>query len=262
MPRTTSNDLDDLYVADLERPERTAADAASTRALWKQLQLVPVERDRRTRAPTAGTSTASSSNRSAGETGKKYPMILTIHGGPAGMYGVDWYHEFQVYASRGWAVFFTNPRGSTGYGAEVRARHRGELGRQRLRRRDERRRRGRCAAYPWIDTRASRRHRRQLRRLPDELDHRPHEPCSRRRSRSAASPTSSATRARATARTATRTTSAATSSRSSISTGTRSPLKYAEERQDADAHAPLRQRLPRARSSRASSGSARCGTSA
>jgi dipeptidyl aminopeptidase/acylaminoacyl peptidase len=32
------------------------------------------------------------------------------------MYGVDWYHEFQVYAGRGWAVFFCNPRGSTGYG--------------------------------------------------------------------------------------------------------------------------------------------------
>jgi dipeptidyl aminopeptidase/acylaminoacyl peptidase len=48
--------------------------------------------------------------------GKKYPMILSIHGGPAGQYGVDWYHEFQVYAAKGWAVFFCNPRGSTGYG--------------------------------------------------------------------------------------------------------------------------------------------------
>ena len=48
--------------------------------------------------------------------GKKYPMVLSIHGGPAGQYGVDWYHEFQVYAAKGWAVFFCNPRGSTGYG--------------------------------------------------------------------------------------------------------------------------------------------------
>jgi len=32
-------------------------------------------------------------------------MILTIHGGPAGQFGFDWYHEFQVYASHGWAVF-------------------------------------------------------------------------------------------------------------------------------------------------------------
>ncbi len=50
------------------------------------------------------------------DAGKKYPMILSIHGGPAGQYGVDWYHEFQVYAARGYAVFFCNPRGSTGYG--------------------------------------------------------------------------------------------------------------------------------------------------
>ncbi len=52
------------------------------------------------------------------EAGKKYPMVLSVHGGPAGMYGFDWAqsHEFQVYAAHGWAVFFTNPRGSTGYG--------------------------------------------------------------------------------------------------------------------------------------------------
>lgn len=48
--------------------------------------------------------------------GKSYPLILSIHGGPAGMYGVGWFHEFQVYAAKGWGVFFTNPRGSTGYG--------------------------------------------------------------------------------------------------------------------------------------------------
>jgi dipeptidyl aminopeptidase/acylaminoacyl peptidase len=48
--------------------------------------------------------------------GKRYPLVLSVHGGPAGQYGVDWYQEFQVYAARGWAVFFANPRGSTGYG--------------------------------------------------------------------------------------------------------------------------------------------------
>jgi dipeptidyl aminopeptidase/acylaminoacyl peptidase len=29
---------------------------------------------------------------------------------------MDWEHEFQVYAARGWAVLYTNPRGSGGYG--------------------------------------------------------------------------------------------------------------------------------------------------
>jgi dipeptidyl aminopeptidase/acylaminoacyl peptidase len=59
---------------------------------------------------------------------KKYPMVVSIHGGPAGMYGVDWYHEFQVYAGRGWAVFFCNPRGSTGYGHKFQRAVAGEWG--------------------------------------------------------------------------------------------------------------------------------------
>jgi dipeptidyl aminopeptidase/acylaminoacyl peptidase len=49
---------------------------------------------------------------------KKYPMVLSIHGGPSSMYGVDWFHEAQVYAAHGWAVFYANPHGSSGYGEE------------------------------------------------------------------------------------------------------------------------------------------------
>jgi dipeptidyl aminopeptidase/acylaminoacyl peptidase len=60
--------------------------------------------------------------------GRKYPMVLSIHGGPAGMYGVGWFHEFQVYAARGWAVLFTNPRGSTGYGQKFERGIEGEWG--------------------------------------------------------------------------------------------------------------------------------------
>jgi dipeptidyl aminopeptidase/acylaminoacyl peptidase len=50
--------------------------------------------------------------------GKKYPMVLYIHGGPHAMYGTTFFHEFQVLASRGYVVLITNPRGSTGYGQE------------------------------------------------------------------------------------------------------------------------------------------------
>ncbi len=46
----------------------------------------------------------------------RHPAILEIHGGPHGMYGLAYFHEFQVLASRGYAVVFANPRGSTGYG--------------------------------------------------------------------------------------------------------------------------------------------------
>ncbi len=49
---------------------------------------------------------------------RKYPMILYIHGGPHGMYGTNFFHEFQVLASAGYYVLIANPRGSTGYGEE------------------------------------------------------------------------------------------------------------------------------------------------
>jgi len=47
---------------------------------------------------------------------KKYPLILDIHGGPHAMYGIEFNHQMQMYAARGFVVLYTNPRGSTGYG--------------------------------------------------------------------------------------------------------------------------------------------------
>jgi dipeptidyl aminopeptidase/acylaminoacyl peptidase len=48
--------------------------------------------------------------------GEKYPLVLNIHGGPSGMWGHSWFHEFQMLAARGYAICFINYRGSTGYG--------------------------------------------------------------------------------------------------------------------------------------------------
>jgi dipeptidyl aminopeptidase/acylaminoacyl peptidase len=47
---------------------------------------------------------------------RKYPMILSVHGGPHGMSGYAFNPSFQVYAARGYAVLYLNPRGSSGYG--------------------------------------------------------------------------------------------------------------------------------------------------
>jgi dipeptidyl aminopeptidase/acylaminoacyl peptidase len=52
------------------------------------------------------------------EPGKKYPMVLWIHGGPWSMYNVGWSWSFQNFAANGYAVLWTNPRGSTGYGQD------------------------------------------------------------------------------------------------------------------------------------------------
>jgi len=48
---------------------------------------------------------------------KKYPLMLTIHGGPHAMYGVGFNFGWQEHAANGYLVLYTNPRGSTGYGS-------------------------------------------------------------------------------------------------------------------------------------------------
>jgi dipeptidyl aminopeptidase/acylaminoacyl peptidase len=114
--------LDDLYVANLDGTgERKLTHLNG--ALWTQLELQPVER-----LPfksTDGWAIEGFFVKPLGwQPGKKYPMVLVIHGGPRDMFGVSWYHEFQVYAAMGWAVFFCNPRGSLGYGEKF---ERGEI---------------------------------------------------------------------------------------------------------------------------------------
>lgn len=48
------------------------------------------------------------------EPGRTYPALLNIHGGPFVQYGWTFFDEFQVQAGAGYAVVFSNPRGSSG----------------------------------------------------------------------------------------------------------------------------------------------------
>ena len=59
------------------------------------------------------------------EPGTKYPLVLSIHGGPAGVYtqtftGRPGIYMIQTFAQKGMAVLRPNPRGSTGYGKDFR----------------------------------------------------------------------------------------------------------------------------------------------
>ena len=47
--------------------------------------------------------------------GEICPAVLEIHGGPRSIYGDGVFHEFQLLAAEGYAVIYTNPRGSAGY---------------------------------------------------------------------------------------------------------------------------------------------------
>jgi dipeptidyl aminopeptidase/acylaminoacyl peptidase len=106
--------MDDLYASALDGSGERQLTHVNTK-LWSELELAKVQRI--PYKSTDGWAIDGFLVKPVGwQPGKKYPMVLSIHGGPAGQYGVDWYHEFQVYAGKGWAVFFCNPRGSTGYG--------------------------------------------------------------------------------------------------------------------------------------------------
>lgn len=62
------------------------------------------------------------------EEGKKYPLILEIHGGPHTMYANTYFHEMQMLAAQGFAVLYVNPRGSHGYGQQFVDAVRGDYG--------------------------------------------------------------------------------------------------------------------------------------
>lgn len=59
------------------------------------------------------------------EEGERYPLILNVHGGPAGVYsqtftGAGSIYALQYFADNGYAILRPNPRGSTGYGKDFR----------------------------------------------------------------------------------------------------------------------------------------------
>ena len=50
------------------------------------------------------------------EAGKRFPLILDIHGGPNSHHGSIWNNVQQALAGAGYFVLYANPRGSTSYG--------------------------------------------------------------------------------------------------------------------------------------------------
>jgi dipeptidyl aminopeptidase/acylaminoacyl peptidase len=49
---------------------------------------------------------------------RRYPVLITIHGGPFSQYGTGFFDEVQVFAGAGYCVLFSNPRGGSGYSEE------------------------------------------------------------------------------------------------------------------------------------------------
>ena len=64
------------------------------------------------------------------DAGKRYPMVVSIHGGPAGQRSQSWpsvHFDVAAMAGLGYFVFFPNPRGSYGEGEAFNRRQRQRL---------------------------------------------------------------------------------------------------------------------------------------
>ncbi len=49
---------------------------------------------------------------------RRYPVLLTVHGGPFTQYETGFFDEVQVYAGAGYCVLYANPRGGSGHSEE------------------------------------------------------------------------------------------------------------------------------------------------
>ncbi len=78
--------------------------------------------------PPQAPSAAAGSSSAPDEDQHKLPLVLVIHGGPHAMYAPAYSHELQQLAAQGYAVLFTNPRGSFGYGQTFARACRGDFG--------------------------------------------------------------------------------------------------------------------------------------
>jgi len=103
-----SQHLEELYVQD----GRDSGVTSLNRRVYEELDVV---------SPSSFSFVASDGERIEGwvlppsPTHGKSPAILYIHGGPKTAFGFSYMHELQVYAAAGFAVIYTNPRGSDGY---------------------------------------------------------------------------------------------------------------------------------------------------
>ena len=115
----TVTTLPDLFLVDstsakLEPPRRLTDLNAK---LWSQLDLTPPEAI--TVTSFDGRVIPAFVQKPPGfDPGKKYPLILNVHGGPHAAYGSTFSHEFHWMAAKGYVVLSPNPRGSSTYGAE------------------------------------------------------------------------------------------------------------------------------------------------
>ncbi|QNK61831.1 S9 family peptidase [Pedobacter sp. PAMC26386] len=114
--QTGISDPSEIYLADLLNKTSKMISSLNTDWLGGKMLSLPVKK---TFKNDQGMEVEYWVMKPAGvEAGKKYPVILEIHGGPSAMWGPgesSMWHEFQYYTGLGYGVVYANPRGSGGY---------------------------------------------------------------------------------------------------------------------------------------------------
>jgi len=111
---STAGDLPQLYLKTGDAPPRKLTDLNREALAGKRVE--PVESFTFISNDNRWTIEAFLTYPADFDAGRKYPLVVQIHGGPHGQQGPQFNFKAQVYASRGWASLMVNFRGSTGYG--------------------------------------------------------------------------------------------------------------------------------------------------
>jgi len=114
--QTSFHEPGDIYLMDPDRPDQMNRLTHMNRDLMKGVMLGEVEELWYTSVDDLDIQgwVVKPPNFDPDET---YPLMLAIHGGPHGMYGVGFSYSWQEHAANGYLVLYTNPRGSSGYGS-------------------------------------------------------------------------------------------------------------------------------------------------
>lgn len=109
----------ELYTADINFKTEVKRSSHNTEWLKDKLLVTP---EKHTLKNSKGETIEYWIMKPAGmESGKKYPLLLQMHGGPTAMWGpgeISMWHEFQFFCAQGYGIVYANPRGSGGYGVD------------------------------------------------------------------------------------------------------------------------------------------------
>jgi dipeptidyl aminopeptidase/acylaminoacyl peptidase len=115
--QTTVTDPSELYIADMNGSN--AKRITNFNESWLQQKQISIP-EKHSFKNSLGQSVEYWVMKPVGfEQGKKYPLLLEIHGGPTAMWGpgeLSMWHEYQFFCGKGYGVVYCNPRGSGGYG--------------------------------------------------------------------------------------------------------------------------------------------------